>query len=370
MKVPFSTPSVTARERSAVDDCLKSLWWTMGNKVAELENEFAKIVGASRSAIAVDSCTSALQLCIEALGLQKAVIAVSPITFAASANVIETTGNIPLFVDVDETGLMDVNHSALDNVDAIMGVHYAGEILDIPKLMERNVPIIEDAAEAHFGKYDDRTYVGGLDNLTCFSFYPTKIIAGAEGGIITGQTADQETWIRKARLHGLSRGAEDRYTGRSSSACPMVEFPGYKKNLTDLSAAIILEQLGRAAVLMVGRWMAVDKYEQAFYELEQKYSFIARKYTSAFGSSVPYIYVIMVDQQQEFIEFMRERDIYCGVHFTSLTTHPWYRNRFEGSCPKAEEFGQHCVSLPLFTDISEEQVDYVIESIDSYCRSR
>jgi len=373
MKVPFCKPSITDLEKEKVLKSLESGWLTMGNMVTEVEQKFSELVGiriGHPTAIAVDSCTSALQLSIEALNLYEKNIAVSPITFAASANVILQTGNYPIFVDVDNCGMMDVNSPRLEDVDAILAVHYAGEVLDIDTLAKYDVPIIEDAAEAHFAKYANGKMVGNSGNLTCFSFYPTKIIAGAEGGMITGASRHEQTHIHKLRLHGLSKGAEGRYTSRSSAAAPMVEFPGYKMNMNDISASIILAQLERYECLLAGRWRVVAAYELAMYDIERKYNFIQRKPRTWYGSSVPYIYVIKVDQQEEFISFMRERDIYCGIHFTSLTTHPAFENIHGGSCPKAEKFGTRCVSLPLFTDMTSSQINHVIESMNEYCRSR
>jgi dTDP-4-amino-4,6-dideoxygalactose transaminase len=370
MQIPFCRPSITFSEIEAAAACVESGWLTMGQKVADLEENFADFCDEARPGVAVDSCTSAIFLALKAHNIGPGNrVAVPSLTFAATVNMVEAVGATPVFVDVNDYGCMNGYDLALSNVDLILAVNYAGNTCDIERLKKFKKPIIIDAAESH-GAYYPMTggRCPGDGIISCYSFYPTKIIAGAEGGMIVGQNVEQDSYLRRARLHGLSRGAEKRYTDRSSASFPVVEDLGYKMNMTDVSASIVLAQLDRHKELVQKRYRIFQSYTDSIERMmEAGYSIACLPRTIG---SAPYIFVVLVDDREYFLEHMLKNGIKCGVHFDPVHTHPYYTHMYARHLPVTNYLGKRCVSLPLYPDMVVEQAEYVIDKINEYFGDR
>ncbi len=294
-------------------------------------------------------------------------------TFAASANVIEHVGARVVLADVEpDTLLIDplaVADSITDRTKAILPVHYAGHPAEMYPILDlaaaHKLFVIEDAAHALPASYCGET-VGTIGDLTSFSFYATKNLTTAEGGMLTGRSE----LIEKARtysLHGMSRDAWRRY-GENGSWYYEVVVPGFKYNLTDIQAAMGLVQLARLQKMQLRRQQVVARYHEAFSNMPELEVPTERPYCS----SAWHLYVLRLNtdrlriQRNQFIEEMKLRCIGTSVHFIPIHLHPYYRDKYGWmplDFPIAYQEYQRLVSLPLHPALTEEDVDYVIDAV-------
>ena len=267
--LPFALPEIDDDELREVTEVLSSGWITTGPKVREFEKQFAAYVGATH-AVAVNSCTAAMHLALEAVGLRRGDrVVTTPYTFAATAEVIRYFQATPVFVDVEPTTLnldparLEAN---LDGARAVIPVHIAGfpcRIDEIRTIAQRHgATVIEDAADAIPTRVGGRL-VGTLSEFTCFSFYATKTVATGEGGMICTDDADRAERCRMMSLHGISRDAWKRYTAEGSW-CYEIVAPGYKYNMTDMAAAMGLAQLRKVDRMWARRVEIARRYDAAF----------------------------------------------------------------------------------------------------------
>ena len=249
INVPFHKPHITDAEIEAVADVMRSGWLTMGPKTVEFEESFRARTGASQ-AVAVSSATAALHLALVAGGGGEGDEVIVPaMTFAASAEVVLYRGATVVMADIErDTHLLDAECIAEKigpRTRAVMPVHYGGMPCDMDPIMDlarRNgLVVIEDAVHSLPALYRGKE-VGTIGDLTCFSFYATKTLAAGEGGMITTENADWAERLRSLRLHGIGRDAWKRYSSEGSWAYDVLE-TGYKYNMTDIAAAIGMEQL-------------------------------------------------------------------------------------------------------------------------------
>jgi dTDP-4-amino-4,6-dideoxygalactose transaminase len=377
--LPFSPPSIGEEEIAEVADTLRSDWITTGPKVKRLEAEFAELVGAE-AALAVNSGTAAMHIALAALGIGPgASVITTPMTFASTAHVIEHLQARPLLVDV-EPGTLNIDPDRVaaalkrdPSVKALLPVHLYGHPADMPRLTEiakeARIPIVEDAAHALPARWNGHT-VGAqrpdVPLLTAFSFYATKNITTAEGGMLTGP----QDIIEEARLwalHGMSRDAYKRYTAEGSWFYEVIR-PGFKYNLTDIQAALGLVQLKRLPEFQARRREIVRRYDAGLSDLQE----IQLPATKPGFESALHLYVIRlrldrltVDRSQ-FIEALRELNIGTSVHFIPLHLHPYYRDRYgfrPEDFPVAYGEYQRLVTLPLYPRMTDADVDDVIEAV-------
>ena len=372
--LPFHLPEIGEEEISSVVATLRSGWLTTGKMVKQFESAFAEYLGC-RHAIAVNSCTAALHLALEAIGLQEGDEVIVPtMTFAATAEVVTYFKAQPVLVDVHKDTLnIDVEkleRAITSKTKAIIPVHFAGHPCDMDSIFaiarQYHLRVVEDAAHALPARYNGK-YVGTLGDLTCFSFYATKNITTGEGGMVT---TDQDEWakrIRQMSLHGLSHDAWSRYTSQGSWYYEIAS-PGFKYNMTDIAAAIGIPQLKKC---------------EAFWDIRQKF---AQLYLDGFhdvpGIHLPSIvgdvqhswqlFVIQLELERlrinrgEFIELLKKFHIGTSVHFIPLHHHPWYRRELhcrDEDFPVASAAYQRILSLPLYPKMTESDVQYVIEVV-------
>ncbi len=372
--LPYCKPYFDADEIKSVTKVLESGWWTKGSVTSEFEQIFADYVGA-KYAIAVNSCTAAMHIALLANGIGAGDEVIStPMTFCSTINNIIHVGAKPVLVDIDgKTGLIDANKieaAITDKTKAIIPVHYAGQSCDMDKINDiarkHGLFVLEDAAHALSTEYKGKR-IGGMGNATAFSFYVTKNISTAEGGMLT--TDDEKLYEQASvlSLHGMSRNAWARY-GNKGDWKYNVEVPGFKYNLTDIAAALGIEQMKKLGEMQTIR----DEYAALYNSAFDKIDGITYLKDSGYGKISNHLYVIQIDENKfdidrdEFIEVLREYNIGTSVHFIPICLHPYYIENFgykKGDFPQTEKMFDGIISLPLYPSMSREDVDYVIEAV-------
>lgn len=377
MDIPFHRPYLGEEEKAGVLDSLDSGWLTSGPKVKRFEKEFAQYVG-SRHAVAVNSCTAALHLALEAVGLREGdEVITSPMTFAATAEVVRYFGAKPVFADIepytmnmDVTKLEKAVKAGGSRVKAIVPVHYAGLPCDMDPIMQiaqkYNIKVIEDSAHALPAKYKGRS-IGTISDITCFSFYATKNITTGEGGMAVTDNSEWAERMRIMSLHGISRDAWKRYTAEGTWYYEIVE-PGYKYNMTDIAAALGLAQLKKADFFWQRRKEIAATYNDALEDSEV----ITRPAERDNSEHSWHLYVIKINlenldiDRDRFIEELKGRGIGTSVHFIPLHIHPYYRDTYgykPEDYPIAYETYKRLISLPIYPKMTSEDVEKVIEHV-------
>jgi dTDP-4-amino-4,6-dideoxygalactose transaminase len=372
--LPFHRASLGEEETRAVLDVLQSGWLTSGPKVKQFEAEFARFTGAAH-AVALNSCTAALHLALAACNIRDDDEVIVPtMTFAASAEVVQYLHAKPVLVDCrNDSFHMDaekIEQAITKHTRAIMPVHYAGYPCDLDTIMDiarsQGLKVIEDAAHSFPSSYKGRM-IGTIGDVTCFSFYATKTITTGEGGMVTTEDPDLATRIRLLSLHGISADAWNRYTATGTWRYDIVE-AGYKYNLTDLQAALGLAQLEKAELLRARRAAIARLYST---ELATCDAFLPPPEPDD-SSHAWHLYVSRVNTDRlrigrdQVIEELKARGIGTSVHFIPLHLHSLYQNRFgyrAGQFPNAERHFANAISLPLFPDMTREDVDRVVEAL-------
>ncbi|MBI2963470.1 MAG: DegT/DnrJ/EryC1/StrS aminotransferase family protein [Deltaproteobacteria bacterium] len=399
--IPFHRPAIGENEIRAVVETLRSGWITTGPRVKELEESFAAFVGA-RHAVAVNSGTAAIHLGLLAAGLGPGeAILTSPITFPATTEAAIYCGAEPLFADVDPVTLnLDPaaveraleRFAATKRVRVLVPVHYGGQ----PCAMERLVPIarrhglriVEDAAHAlpawrrmPVSGSDPVSppprgatppppgerwrMVGTIGDFTAFSFYATKTITTAEGGMVTCESDAGAELLRSLRLHGLSGDAWQRYRAEGSWRYDVAR-TGYKDNMPDVLAAIGVEQLKRAGELAAARARLVELYRDALAALADRLVLPGCEERTVHAWHLFPIRMREPARRGPLIEGLKARGIGTGVHFIPVHLHSFYASTYgyrRGDFPVAEAAFDGLVSLPLWPGMSEDDVAYVASSL-------
>lgn len=372
--LPFHVPEIDDEDIDAVVSVMRSGWLTTGAKARQFEQEFAAKVGA-RYAVALNSCTAALHLALEAIGLQEGdEVLVPTMTFAATAEVVTYFKAKPVLIDCLPTTLnMDpelIERAITPRTKAVIPVHFAGQPCEMGSILEiarrHDLRVIEDAAHAFPASYKGKA-IGSIGDYTCFSFYATKNITTGEGGMVTTDDPDQADRIRRMSLHGLSRDAWKRYTNQGSWYYDIVA-PGFKYNLTDMAAALGLTQLHKAERFWKTRERYAALYAEEFRDLPE----ITPLMIHDDVQHAWHLYVIQLDldrlriSRQAFIEGLQQKQIGCSVHFIPLHLHPYYRETGQYSradFPVASQAFDQMVSLPLYSKMSEEDVHRTIQVV-------
>lgn len=377
--IPFHVPEIGEDEIRSVVETLRSGWLTTGSKVKVFEEDFSRYVGC-KHAVAVNSCTAALHLALDAIGIREGDEVIVPtMTFAATAEVVVYFKAKPVLVDcqpdtlnLDPAGL---KAAVTAKTKAIIVVHYAGQPCDMDAVLEtakaHNLHVIEDAAHALPATYNGKT-VGTIGDITCFSFYATKTITTGEGGMVTTENAAWAERMRMMSLHGISHDAWKRYTKEGSWYYEIL-YPGFKYNLTDIAAAIGIEQLKKADEFRQSRARIAAAYNEAFAGLPEIQTPVCRP----FAQHAWHLYPIQLDldrlnlTRNQFIEALREKNIGTSVHFIPLHLHPYYRIKFgykPQDFPAASSVFERLISLPIYPKMTAAQVDQVIEAVRTIAR--
>lgn len=395
--IPYGRQYITDEDILAVTEALKSDYLTQGPRIAEFEEAFAKYVGA-KYAVAISNGTAALHLCAMALNVQEGdKVITTPITFAASANCIRYCGGEVVFADIDpDTYLIDINKvrellesSPKGTYKGIIPVDFAGRAVDLEALRELadeyDLWIIEDACHAPGGYFIDSNGTkqfcgnGNFADLAIFSFHPVKHIASGEGGMITTNDKDLYEKLLKLRTHGITKN-ESEYKNSIEFAVGTTthlklntqNYPawymemqelGYNYRITDFQCALGTSQLRRADEGIERRREIAKTYKKAF---EQK-EFIKGQSGVVDGHAY-HLYVIEVEDRLGLYNYLREQSIYAQIHYIPCHLMPYYRQFGwkEGDMPNAENYYRHCISLPMYPTLTNEQQDFVINKIIEY----
>ena len=378
--LPYHLPSIGQEEIDAVVETLCSGWLTTGEKVRRFEEDFKAKVGA-RYAIALNSCTAALHLALEAVGVKAGDEVIVPtMTFAATGEVVTYLGAKPVLLDCRSDDLtLDVDQIErliTPRTKAIIPVHFAGHPCEMIRLLEiaraYNLKVIEDAAHALPAWYQG-VMVGAIGDITCFSFYATKTITTGEGGMATTQNAEWAERMRMMSLHGISRNAWSRYSENGSWSYDICH-AGHKYNLTDLAASLGIEQLKKCDQFYKVREHYAALYNEGLKDLpEITCPSIADNVQSAW-----HLYVVQLELDQlrigrnEFIDILKKYNIGTSVHFIPLHLHPYYQQQYgyrADDFPNALACFERSVSLPIYPKMTEADIDYVIEVVREVVRN-
>ncbi|MEG0308369.1 MAG: DegT/DnrJ/EryC1/StrS aminotransferase family protein [Clostridium sp.] len=372
--LPYAIPLIDDNDINEVVDTLKSGWVAKGPRTIEFEKNFAEYTGA-KYAIAMNSATAALHIALIAAGVKAGdEVITTPMTFAATANTIIHAGATPVFVDIDPvTFCIDadkIEEKITDKTKAIVPVHYTGHACDMDKIRDiakrHNLFISEDAAHAveTFYKGD---LIGKNGDCACFSFYATKNICTGEGGMLTTNREDIAEKARVLSTHGMSKAAWNRY-GKGGAWRYDIEYPGHKYNMFDIQAALAKTQMEKLDYMQDVRKHIVDKYTEAFKNLDGvKIPEVAEYTTHSW-----HLYVLRLDlgkltiDRDKFIELMGEANIGTSVHFIPVHLMSYYRETYgysEGDFPVAESYFDTIVSLPLYPKMTEVDTQDVINAV-------
>ncbi len=406
--LPFALPDVDATELTQIQEALASGWVTTGPKTRRFEADFAATV-AAKHAIAVNSCTAAMHLALEAIGLQRGdEVITTPYTFAATAEVVRYFDAKPVLVDIcaDDFNLNPgkVAAAITPRTKAIIPVHIAGLPADLAAIaaiaQRHDLAIIEDAAHAFPTKYHGRMIGEPLaskestnhatrhtPHATCFSFYATKTITTGEGGMICTDNDAIADRCRIMALHGISRDAWKRYTAEGSWYYEITA-PGYKYNLTDVAAAMGLAQLAKAERMWQRRVEIAQRYTAAFSQFEELQTptdnadhqhawhlYMLRLNLAHFATPNTPLHSVngAAGIRADFVEELKQRKIGVSVHFIPLHLHPYYRETYHyhpEDFPVAYREYQREISLPIYSKMSDQDVTDVITAVCDIVKSK
>ena len=371
--LPFSQPVIGDEEIREVIDTLRSNWLTSGPKTREFEQNFSEFHGIPE-ALALNSCTAGLHTALLTLGIGPGdEVITTPMTFAASVNVIEHVGAVPVLVDVEPDTLnicpIAIDRAITNKTRAIIPVHLAGHPVNLNAIRsladQHKLHIIEDAAHAVGAKYNGQP-IGAGPNPASFSFYATKNLTTGEGGMLTGN----EDFLARARvisLHGMSREAWSRYCKGGSWMYDVV-FPGHKYNMNDIQASMGIHQLAKLPEMQARRRNIVDMYHSAFRNVDS----IVRPVERPDIEHAWHLYMLRLRPEatsltrDRFVKELYQRNIGTSVHFIPIHLHSYYRNKYgfkPHDFPVAYEHFQRMLSLPLSPFMSDQDVADVIEAV-------
>jgi perosamine synthetase len=371
--IAFHRPPIGEEEVAAVVETLRSGWITMGPKTREFEEAFARAIGAPH-AIAVSSCTAALHLGLDALGLGPGdEVITSTYTFTATVATIVHVGARPVLADCTDDTLNidpeDIRRKITPRTKAIVPVHFAGHPTAMDEIRaiarEHDLIVFEDAAHALPAAYRGHT-IGTLSPLTAFSFYATKNITTGEGGMLTTDDDALADRLRPRRLHGMSKDAWRRYTAEGSWRYD-VAYPGFKYNMTDLNAALGLVQLKKMETFRQARERLAACYSECFRGVPE----VRIPSTRDEVLHAWHLYVLRLQPgaritRDQLIEALRQRGIGTSQHFIPIHLHSYYRDALRvqpSDFPVASAAAECSLSLPLYPDLTLADAERVATAI-------
>ena len=378
--IPYSRQHITQADIDAVTEVLKSDFLTQGTKIAEFEKAFAKYIGV-KYAVAVSNGTAALHLSALALNVRSGdKVITTPITFAASANCVRYARAEVVFADIDaQTYLLDINKvgellkaAPKGTYRGIIPVDFAGRAVDLEAFRklanEYECWIIEDACHAPGGYFlDSKNKMqlcgnGIYADLAIFSFHPVKHIATGEGGMITTNDRSLYKKLLLLRSHGITKESDLLKENHGGWYYEMHEL-GFNYRLTDFQAALGLSQLKRAHEGLMRR-----KEIASIYEHEFKGKKFVKGQTGVVEGHGYHLYILEVNDRKELYDYLRANNIFSQVHYIPLHLMPYYQQLGwqKGNMPNAEQYYQHCLSLPMYPTLTNEEQNHVVNTINKF----
>ncbi len=369
--IPVQRPYLGEEELRAVSGVFNTRWLGMGSVTKEFEDRLREFLGI-KHVIAVNTGTSALHIALDALGIGAGDEVIVPsLTFAASIQPITACGARPVFCDVRPQTLNmdpgDVAPRVTKRTRAILPVHYGGEPCEMDELLavakQHGLWIVEDAAHA-FGSSYQRRMVGTLGHVTCFSFDPIKNITCGEGGAVVTDDDELADRIILKRILGIDTDTWSRYRNERSWSYEVVT-QGYRYHLSNINAAIGLEQLGRIENFRAKKQAIVARYDEAFSNLGGL-ALLRRNLDESF----PFFYVVRVldGRRDDFMNSLKSAGVGTGVHYLPNHLQPFF-SEFRASLPVTEQVSEEIVTLPLYYEMTTADVERVISAVDLYFRT-
>ena len=377
--IAFARPEIGEEEISAVCEVLRSGWITTGAQAKQLEENFNAFLGGNLHCLAVNSATAGLHLALEALGIGPGdEVLTTTLTFTATAEVVRYLGADPVFVDVDAASLnVDPNlieRAITPRTKAILVVHYGGLSCSMDRILaiaeSRKLRVVEDAAHALPATWKG-LHIGCLgSDATVFSFYANKNITTGEGGMVVTANGDLAARMRIMRLHGMSRDAFDRFSSRVPAWYYEIVAPGFKYNLTDIAAALGIEQLRKLPRFLRRR----QELAAAYYERLKDLPLLLPADAPAGELHSWHLYVIRLSDaalrsghsRDRVIDALSDLGIGTSVHYVPLHRQPYWRDRYKlipKMFPVADKAYQAMLSIPLYTAMRDEDLDRVVAAL-------
>jgi len=374
--VPFALPDIGNDEINEVVDTLKSGWITTGPKVRKFESDFQDFIGGGVEAIAVNSATAGLHLALEALGVtENDEVIIPSLTFTATAEVVRYLGANVKIVDINPVTLnIDIGAiraAITPKTKVIMPVHYAGLSCDMEEVLslakEFDLKVVEDAAHALPTTYKG-DMIGSLESdITVFSFYANKTMTTGEGGMVVTRNSDLAKRMKIMHLHGIDRDAFDRFQSKKPAWYYEVVAPGFKYNMTDIAAAMGIHQLKKLPDFLERRQYLAQRYFDALSDLPV----ILPSNDTDGGTHSWHLFVIRLlsnspVNRDELIQILSDQAIGSSVHYVPLHRQPYWRDKYKLAVdmfPVTDSAYQAMLSIPLYTAMTDEQQDRVIQAL-------
>jgi perosamine synthetase len=365
--IPVFRPSFGPAEIEAVGQTLASGWVGAGPKTAEFERRFAAYVGSGR-AVALNSCTAALHLALEACRIKDREVITSPMTFVSTNHAILYNGGIPVFGDIDPGTLCldpaKIEDLVTDKTKAVVVVHYGGQAYRLDLLEDicrrHDLILVEDCAHACGGSWRGRR-LGTFGRFGCFSFHAVKNLATGDGGMVVTDDAEAAARLGRTRWMGIDRDTwsrSDQDRERYSWYYDVREL-GFKYQMNDISAALGLVQLDRLEATNARRREICGRYVEAFAGVDWIKTPV---YPEGLESSACHNFVIQTPIRDDLNLRLKERGISTGVHYVPNNHYPMYRP-FRGPTPVCDQVWKSLLTLPVFPDLTEAELEYVIATI-------
>jgi perosamine synthetase len=365
MTLPISRPSIGQEELREVEKVFATGWLGLGSAVFDFENKLKNYLGA-KNIIAVNTGTTALHIALDAFGLKDGDEVIVPsLTFCASIQAITALRAIPVFCEINSDNLnmdiSDVRKKITKKTKAIMPVHYCGQACDMEALLEfgkeNNILVIEDAAHAFGSSYKGKM-IGSFGDATCFSFDPIKNLTCGEGGAVAlSDDAIAET-IRTKRILGIDKDTWHRYRNERSWFYE-VTMQGYRYHMSNINAAIGIAQLNKFEAFIQKKKEIVQKYNESFVDIDG-----LKILSWNLSETAPFTYIVRIlnGARENLIEFLKGKGVGAGIHYMPNHTQPFFKP-FSTSLPITEQIGEEILTLPLYYDMTDNDVSLVIESV-------
>lgn len=373
MKVEFFKHNLGDEEIRECVKALHSLFLTTGKYVDDFEESLAKYL-ETKYAVGLTSCTGALHISLLAAGVgQGDEVITTPMSFVATSNSICMTGATPVFVDVEkDTGNINANlieKSVTSKTKVILPVHLYGQMVDMKKILsiakKYNLKVIEDSAHALEAQRDG-IKPGQRSFGSCFSFYATKSITSAEGGAFTTNNESSAKLVKKLRSHGItSELAQRERTGLKTYD---VDVLGWKYNMDNVQAAILIHQVKKIEKHRMRREEIAQRYRSAFSKLGIE---MPREYSNSKHGR--HIFPIWVNPKKRdaILDYLNKNGVGAVINYPAIHLFTFYKKEFgfkEGMFPNAEEIGNREITLPLYSKLTDKEVDYVIKTVSNAIR--